>query len=91
MELVQTVADIEENIGQLETYLNSPGSPEDQAFARSLIGAGRCFVALRRGDHLFFGPSRFVGYRNNSRMSHQSYPDKDGKETLRSDCVAAHN
>lgn len=82
MEVVHTRADIEANLRQLETHLTS-ADPEDREFARSLIRLGRCFVATHRDDGRLFGPSRFVGYRDNSRAAHAANDDKDGKETNR--------
>jgi hypothetical protein len=34
-----------------------------------------------REDGLLFGPSRFIGYLNNSRAAHLANGDKDGKRT----------
>ncbi len=38
-------------------------------------------MVVHREDGLFFGPSRFVGYRGNSRAAHSVNEDKNGKET----------
>jgi hypothetical protein len=80
MEVVETLADIEANLRQLEAYMSGADS-EDREFARALIRRGRCFVVVRRPEGLFFAPSRFVGYRTNTRAEHEANGDKDGKET----------
>src|SRR4051794_35948997 len=80
MEVVETPADIEANLRRLEAYLSS-SHPEDREFAQALVRAARCLVVARRGDALIFGPSRFVGYRDNSRAEHEANEDKDGRET----------
>lgn len=80
MEPVQTQADIEQNLRQLETYLHSTNR-SDQEFVRNLIRLGRCFVVAKRSSGLFFGPSRFVGYQCNSRAAHEHNNHKDGKVT----------
>ena len=56
MELIQTRAELEENIARLHDYLQTPGP--DHVFAVDLIRLGICFV----GGQPFFVPSRFVGY-----------------------------
>jgi len=80
VEVVQTLADIEGNLRQLEQYLAS-ADPEDRNFARSLVRRGLCFVVAHRDQGAFFGPSRFVGYQHNSRAAHTANGDKDGRET----------
>jgi hypothetical protein len=80
VEVVETLADIETNLRQLEAYVSS-ADPKDREFARSLIRRGLCFVVADRDDGLLFAPSRFVGYRGNNRAAHRANEDKDGKET----------
>ncbi len=80
MEVVETLAEIDANLQQLEAYLASADSA-DREFARSLIRRGLCFVVADRADGLFFGPSRFDGYRANTRDAHSLSEDKDGRET----------
>lgn len=80
MEFVRTVADIEANLRQLEAYLASADNDE-RDFARSLIRRGLCFVVADGDDGLFFGPSRFVGYRGNNRAAHFANEDKHGWDT----------
>ena len=80
METIMTPIHIEENVRRLEVYLSS-ADPEDQMFAKDRIRGGHCFVVAQRGDDQVFGPSRFVGYRDNSRTSHAANERKHGLET----------
>src|SRR5262245_13347705 len=80
MPVVLSRADIEANLRQLEAYLRSPDA-SDRDFAEELIRNGRCFVVAGDGGQHLFGPSRFVGYANNTRTAHSGNDDKDGKET----------
>ena len=80
MRLVESLPEIERNIEVLAKYLAHPGTPEGE-FAQNLIAHGICFVATTREAAPFFAPSRFIGYTENSRTSHISNPDKDGRDT----------
>lgn len=80
MEIVRTWQQIKDNLDTLERYRYS-SDPEESEFYRDMIRRGRCFVVHQQGDTLRFGPSRFVGYIDNSRQKHLDNPHKDGKET----------
>ena len=82
MEVIETLPELEANLRQLEEYLTS-ANPEEWEFARSLIRRGLCFVVTHRGERAFFGPSRFVGYKQNSLASHDANDEKHGRETNR--------
>ena len=89
MEVVETRDDIEANLRQLELYLGSPDTA-DREFAHDLVRRGLCFVVAPRTGGLLFGPSRFVGYRDNSRAEHSANEEKDGKETNPAITIALH-
>jgi hypothetical protein len=80
MPVVTSLAEIRANLDQLEAYLHSNDSGERE-FARELVRNGRCFVVIGEGEGRLFGPSRFVGYANNTMVAHATNDDKDGKET----------
>jgi hypothetical protein len=80
VDVVRTLAEIEENLLRLDAYLAS-ADLDERDFARALVRRGRCFVVAHRYDGGLFGPSRFVGYRQNSRAAHAANDDKDGRET----------
>ncbi len=42
---------------------------------------GICLVIINVDDRPSFAPSRFIGYANNTRDSHQRNPSRDGRIT----------
>ena len=80
MNTVRSWRDIEANIEQLESYRHSTHAHEVD-FYRDLIKRGICFVVTQRSGELAFGPSRFVGYRDNDVDSHKANKTKHGGET----------
>ena len=80
MDLITNRTELEANLRQLENYRYSNDSPE-RDFYTNLIKRGICFVALKKNDKLLWGPSRFVGYRNNSMNLHGRNNLKNGRET----------
>ena len=80
MKLVSKWEDVEKNLSILEQYRNS--SQEDERnFYLKIIERGICFVVSNLDGQLVFGPSRFIGYLNNSREAHLANEQKDGRET----------
>ncbi len=79
MDLITKKSELIGNIAKLQEYLTATGIDRD--FAVNLIRNGICFVVTEHNGKLFFAPSRFVGYRNNSRHDHEHNADKDGRET----------
>jgi hypothetical protein len=65
---------------RLEGYLRS-AKEEEREFASDLIRKARCVVISSRGGQTRVGPSRFVGYADNSLEKHHANIYKDGKET----------
>jgi putative restriction endonuclease len=80
LQTVQTPQQIMKNLVQLNAYLRSPIHKEI-LFARDLVRNGICLVVMKHEDKLIFGPSRFVGYVNNTMDAHLNNQYKDGKET----------
>ena len=80
MKLVQTKQEIERNIDQLEKYRHSHNEHE-LAFYKPTIKGGICFVGSEHNGELVFGPSRFVGYANNTMVLHKDNEDKHGRDT----------
>jgi hypothetical protein len=79
MDLITQKTELAENVARLQQYLQGSGSDRD--FALDLIRQGICFVVTEEGGATFFSPSRFVGYRSNTRHDHVHNEDKDGRET----------
>jgi len=80
MELVSNRQEILENLKTLASYRMSNDSREN-GFYHELILRGICFVIYVNEDEVFWGPSRFVGYKRNSITSHIANESKDGRET----------
>jgi hypothetical protein len=79
MELVTKESEVLVNIETLKKYLE--GSGVDREFVLDLIRLGICFVVTEENATPFFAPSRFIGYRSNTRHDHLHNEDKDGRET----------
>jgi hypothetical protein len=79
MKLITKKSELLENLARLQNYLQQPGVDRD--FALELIKQGICFIVVEQDGKLFFGPSRFVGYKSNNRHDHVHSDDKDGRET----------
>jgi hypothetical protein len=79
MDLITRNTELSDNIARLREYLQATGADRD--FALDLIRHGICFVITEENGTPFFAPSRFVGYRSNSRHDHVHNEDKDGRET----------
>jgi 5-methylcytosine-specific restriction protein A len=82
MGLVKSIMELQANVDRLAVYLAEQDGP-NREFAQGLVRRGIDFVVVRRDRRPFFAPSRFVGYRNNSRHAHASNLDKDGRKTTR--------
>ena len=80
METVESIEEIEDNLNTLETYRRSASS-RDSDFYQSLIKKGICFILYKRGESVLWGPSRFVGYKNNDMNKHIAHEERDGKVT----------
>ncbi|MBK4737355.1 HNH endonuclease [Noviherbaspirillum sp. DKR-6] len=80
MQTILTYDDLLENVDTLRSYSSSPHA-EDREYARQLIRQGVCFVVHVAGGEPFFAPSRFVGYKANTRAAHATSPTKDGRIT----------
>lgn len=80
MDHITNRTELEANLRQLEDYRYS-SDPLEREFYTNLIKLGICFVVLKKNEKLLWGPSRFVGYRNNSMNLHRRNEEKDGRET----------
>jgi putative restriction endonuclease len=78
LETVQDWNQIETNLLKLDEYKKSAKSKE---YYSGLIQRGKNFVVFSDNGKLLFGPSRFVGYIDNSIASHENNGDKDGGVT----------
>lgn len=80
MPVITSKEELFDNCKVLDEYIKSRRDPE-YSYALDLIKRGICFVAIQtKGDYKFY-PSRFVGYKNNSRLKHMNNRWRDGRET----------
>lgn len=80
MELVSNWREVLENLITLARYKTS-NDPVEAEFYRKLVLRGICFIIHEDEGQVFWGPSRFVGYKRNSITSHMANKSKDGRET----------
>jgi len=80
MQLVETLPELIKNTLYLEQKLYSKNKEEQQQ-AINLLKDGICFVKYAQEGKIYFAPSRFIGYKNNSIQKHKDNPDKHGSIT----------
>lgn len=80
MNVVETEEDILANLDELHRYTDRFREPQLRFF-NERISRGACFVHCMINGESFFGPSRFLGYKNNDWRIQQTNKDKDGGET----------
>jgi hypothetical protein len=78
--LVESWAEVLANILTLDRYRQSP-IPEFQDYFRRRIARGECYIACRVGGRRLFGPSRFIGYAENSKRRHDRNVYRHGTYT----------
>lgn len=72
--------DIISNIETLYSYLHGDSGEENKSWAIDKLVRGKNMVAEVINGHVCFGPSRFVGYLNNTKEKHDEKPG-DGTST----------
>ena len=71
-DFIESRSDVIQNIKTLYAYLSD--SDDDVVnWASSLLKNGRNYVIEVLDNHVFFAPSRFVGYKDNSIEKHQRH------------------
>jgi|JI6StandDraft_1071083.scaffolds.fasta_scaffold12601_7 predicted HNH restriction endonuclease len=80
MQLIETLPELIKNILYLEQQLSSKKEIEKEK-AINLIKGGICFVRYTEINKVYFAPSRFVGYKNNTLSTHESHLNKHGSTT----------
>ena len=79
-ELIETREDVIENIKTLYSYLNNKSDNDSFEWAKERLSKGKNYVVEIVDSHICFAPSRFVGYKKNSKEKHSENPG-DGKKT----------
>ena len=78
MKRITDWTEIRQNLIQLDKYRTS-SNEADQEYFRDRIRMGNCYVVCTvRGGRRLFGPSRFLGYANNTRWKHDHNEEKHG-------------
>ena len=80
MELIETLPKLIKNTLYLEEKLNSK-SVSDKEEASNLLKDGICFVKYIKQEKVFFAPSRFIGYSDNTLLKHKNNREKHGSKT----------
>ena len=75
--------DVQENILTLYSYLQNEAEEHHREWAKERLSQGRNFVVEVIDGKLYFAPSRFVGYKQNSLEKHEDNSDKSGTDTDR--------
>ena len=83
-DFIESRVDVVKNIYTLYSYANS-SEAEDKEWAIQRFSKGKWFVVEPFGNTLLFAPSRFVGYKNNTREKHISNYG-DGTQTNKKLC-----
>ena len=83
-DFIESRVDVVKNIYTLYSYANS-SEAEDKEWAIQRFSNGKWFVVEPFVNTLFFAPSRFVGYKNNTREKHISNYG-DGTQTNKKLC-----
>lgn len=78
-DFIENRIDVVKNIYTLYSYAKSTVA-EDKEWALQRFRQGRWYVVELFGDTLMFAPSRFVGYKNNTREKHV-FNHGDGTQT----------
>lgn len=78
-DFIESRIDVVKNIYTLYSYAKSRVA-EDREWALQRFRLGKWYVVEPFGDMLLFAPSRFVGYKNNTREKH-TINHGDGTQT----------
>ena len=72
-DFIENRIDVVKNIYTLYSYVKSTVE-EDKEWALQRFKQGKWYVVESFGNTLLFAPSRFVGYKNNTREKHTISP-----------------
>ena len=77
-QLVTSIEEIMENTETIDRYLEDPLL---RPYALFLIKKGTYYFVTEKNKQLRFYPSRFIGYKNNSKSDHMQNRGKDVLDT----------
>ena len=70
-DFIETRDDVIRNIKTLYHYLSDENDDDTYQWASSIFKNGRIYVIEIIDSHICFSPSRFVGYKDNTKDKHQ--------------------
>ena len=79
-DFIETRDDVIRNIKTLYHYLSDENDVDTYQWASSIFKNGRIYVIEIIDSHIYFSPSRFVGYKDNTKDKHQENHG-DGNQT----------
>ena len=79
-DFITSKEDVVKNIKTLYSYLGNTDDAETYKWATGILKNGRIYVAEIIDSKLYFAPSRFVGYKDNTAEKHQDNHG-DGNQT----------
>lgn len=79
-DFIETRDDVIRNIKTLYHYLSDENDDDTYQWASSIFKNGRIYVIEIIDSHICFSPSRFVGYKDNTKDKHQKNHG-DGNQT----------
>ena len=79
-DFIETRDDVIRNIKTLYHYLSDENDDDTYQWASSIFKNGRIYVIEIIESHICFSPSRFVGYKDNTKEKHQKNHG-DGNQT----------
>ena len=79
-DIVESREDVIQNIKTLYSYLKDKDNEENYKWALARIKNGKWYVVEIVNSHVCFSPSRFVGYKNNTKELHTENHG-DGQQT----------
>lgn len=79
-DFIETRDDVIRNIKTLYSYINDESDGDTYQWATGIFKNGRIYVIEIIDSHICFSPSRFVGYKDNTKEKHQENHG-DGNQT----------
>lgn len=76
---IENREDIIKNMQTLYSYLEGKYGDEYKEWAKDIMTRGRNYVVEVIENHIYFSPSRFVGYRDNSKDKYEMSHGNGGK------------
>ena len=80
-DFIETRDDVIRNIKTLYHYLRDEKDDDTYQWATSIFKNGRIYVIEIIDSHICFSPSRFVGYKDNTKEKHQKNWHDDRRYT----------